>query len=547
MQVQRISNGNLEYLSEEIEQNIDFSIIQRGWDYYSRNHVVDLRVEQDSTVQASVEGSELYGVSIDMDFFSISTCTCPYGGYCKHMVAVFFQLCYEQGKRPELIYQEWRMRETQRDRVLTMNARRQEARVRKTDKKKQEKALELKELDTVQGWHSFLEEKYKHYGLDSVYALDSFYDSVRRGLASSCKTWNPVLQNLIQLHGLLFVLRRMEQSYLKKFAGSSSSYYQYERQFYHRFSEQCLDRIVEQSQQVNVQEAQHVFAAGFLDTSDWLRERLMSDKESPVNWLQVFRVVWWNLMHSEQWVRGERGQLETTIADHALPEKVKEVLLLALLHLDVILGEDRQAMARYDRLIHLKHPDYVFAYLHHYAHFQYKERLLEWLRWLLPEMSSADNRSLHREIRIYCQLWSAAVEAPSVEGEWGEVMRSLLPGSYAAYTEQLMGQGLYRQWVDVQLFLSVDPMELGSDLLRKVEAQDPASLLPIYHHSVERNILQKNRAGYREAVKMMKKLERCYKRLKQTQQWEVYVQSITNRYARYRALQEELRKGKLIS
>lgn len=59
-------------------------------------------------------------------------------------------------------------------------------------------------------------------------------------------------------------------------------------------------------------------------------------------------------------------------------------------------------------------------------------------------------------------------------------------------------------------------------------------------------IEERNRKAYRRAVRYLKKLRTLYKRLKRTDEWDAFIIHIANLHSRLRALQEELRKGKLI-
>lgn len=63
-------------------------IVGRGKSY--RSHVEDLRMTSDGALVASVHGTQLYstraGLNSNNELFS--ECTCPYGGHCKHAVAV---------------------------------------------------------------------------------------------------------------------------------------------------------------------------------------------------------------------------------------------------------------------------------------------------------------------------------------------------------------------------------------------------------------------------------------------------------------------------
>jgi uncharacterized Zn finger protein len=80
--------------------------------------------------------------------------------------------------------------------------------------------------------------------------------------------------------------------------------------------------------------------------------------------------------------------------------------------------------------------------------------------------------------------------------------------------------------------------------MKQVEAAEPALLLPIYHQAVEKSIQEKNRTSYTNAVRYLKRLQALYQKLGQPERWSLYMQRLVHKYARLRAFQEELKKGK---
>ena len=71
-------------------------ILTRGYDYYVSGHVLDIE-ETDTGYTATVDGSEVYTVDIDIEDGELidADCSCPYaddGNYCKHEVAVLYYI-----------------------------------------------------------------------------------------------------------------------------------------------------------------------------------------------------------------------------------------------------------------------------------------------------------------------------------------------------------------------------------------------------------------------------------------------------------------------
>ncbi|MCL2362330.1 MAG: SWIM zinc finger family protein [Defluviitaleaceae bacterium] len=78
------------------ENYIDSKILSRGKEYYQAGYVASLEYDGDEWV-ANVEGSEEYTVSVSLSSDGEITdtyCDCPYewGDYCKHQVAVFYEI-----------------------------------------------------------------------------------------------------------------------------------------------------------------------------------------------------------------------------------------------------------------------------------------------------------------------------------------------------------------------------------------------------------------------------------------------------------------------
>jgi uncharacterized Zn finger protein len=116
------------------------------------------------------------------------------------------------------------------------------------------------------------------------------------------------------------------------------------------------------------------------------------------------------------------------------------------------------------------------------------------------------------------------------------------------YTDYLMHNREYKRWVELQMHLySYNPDYIDKHDLQEVHKYSPQSVLPIYHHLVLYYIELKGRANYKIAVRYLKKLRTNYKKLKRINEWDDYIQYVESQFIRLRALQEELKKGKLVN
>lgn len=174
----------------------------------------------------------------------------------------------------------------------------------------------------------------------------------------------------------------------------------------------------------------------------------------------------------------------------------------------------------------------------------------EWqrlLKWLVESASLLQN---HRtdSLERYFQYWDAAIQYfPHEEQQMWELLVQMLPLTSSIYEEKLLKYGKWKQWIDYQLSTGSDPFDYRAGVFTPIEKNAPEVLLPFYHQAVERYVLLKNRDGYKSAVKLLKRLAKLYKKMKNDAQWEHFITAFSSRHSRLRALQEELRKGKLIS
>ncbi|KRE48105.1 hypothetical protein [Paenibacillus sp. Soil522] len=220
--------------------------------------------------------------------------------------------------------------------------------------------------------------------------------------------------------------------------------------------------------------------------------------------------------------------------------------LLAQSWMSFFLTRDQEAMSLFmeiNKSFNIR-PYGLFQLLSAMAETAEWQRLLKWLADSAPLLQNHRTDSLER----YFQYWDmAAQHFPHEEQQMWELLVHMLPLTSSIYEEKLLKYGKWRQWVDYQLSTGSDPFDYRAGVFTPFEKNAPEVLLPFYHQAVERYVLLKNRAGYKSAVKLLKRLAKLYKKMKNDAQWEHFITAFSSRHSRLRALQEELRKGKLLS
>ncbi|CAM3554004.1 SWIM zinc finger family protein [Marinicrinis lubricantis] len=533
-----ISKENMDYLIQGMNHYVDSVILQRGWMYYRNRQVTQVTCE-DETIRAVVKGNTGYEVKIDLLHFERSGCSCPYDGYCKHIAAVFFTLYDQYQPRPELFLQEhlqYRMKLKRAQKMKKAKAK------SKAIQKVYEQQYTLQEHGTTEEWHKYFESKFKNYFAVSRFYYDAFYHSVTEHLLPPPIQWDKVRRHGYEIHVYLFILHQTERQHSQHSGGYVSNY---EQQGLSYLLDQCLERIKQVTANMKADVVKQSldladYEVLMKQTMEYVSERLFASKGTPVNWYMIYQMLWLEMWNVPEWRRAEQEALEerlTKLTDQNMRERV----IRALVHFDLMTGHDDQAMHRLESLDRADLAS-MRMYLERFEEQQEWDRLRRWLQWYEPKL----NRQNHEQLQAYCRFWDRLLKQGNNDQEWLRVMKNLLPYSFPYYTPFLLKHGRYEELVDIHLWLGNDPLEIDSYHLKMMEKESPQSLLPLYHQGIERNIHHKKRESYQNAVRMLKTLKHCYAVLHQTPRWEFYFDHIRHKYARLRAFQEELKRGKLI-
>jgi uncharacterized Zn finger protein len=77
---------------DDLEQWAGSRVLSRGQSYQRSHRVQELAQTEGGELVAWVQGEKRYATLVDFKGGElISTCTCPYGGVCKHAVAVVIE------------------------------------------------------------------------------------------------------------------------------------------------------------------------------------------------------------------------------------------------------------------------------------------------------------------------------------------------------------------------------------------------------------------------------------------------------------------------
>ncbi|MGO4348873.1 hypothetical protein AB4Z45_25625 [Paenibacillus sp. MCAF9] len=219
--------------------------------------------------------------------------------------------------------------------------------------------------------------------------------------------------------------------------------------------------------------------------------------------------------------------------------------LLAEVWMNFFLQRDEEAWSKLNEISSRNElrPGDLFHVLTMMSEKEQWQRLSNWLVETKPYVE----KSRINALEIFYSYWDGVIEhIPDAEQlMWAPLIQSL-PYASSIYEGKLLRHAKWQQWIDYQLSTGTEPLDYRVGVFAPIEKHAPELLLPFYHQAVERYVLLKNRPGYKTAVKLLKRLAKLYKKKKDEERWETFIAAFASSHSRLRALQEELRKGKLI-
>ncbi|MBB6731820.1 SWIM zinc finger family protein [Cohnella zeiphila] len=532
----KIADDQWTLLIEDVAERFDDLTLKRGFQYYKQDRIREMDISDDSRrIDAEVMGSKTYLVSIDLDFFGASRCECPVQGFCKHMAAALLAYA-EMNERP--------VQQLANARLIAGNpAFPAASKPQPPQSAAAKEAARLPEM-SLEEWREWFQLCAKPY--DNETRNPSYVNRVLRAFDADRPKLPPVLEPLFKLHASLFLLGKLMRPYRRENShfGSYLPYY--------------TEMAIGELQKLVIAGLETELPLGddpalwerVYETVAYLRKRMLTDDGTEPYFADCYYLVWMNWISPHlkdlQPVTGELDRLKE--AENELGSTLqRQPWLLAQCRMNFYLGNDPAAWQLLREAADEKRqldPDELLYYLWELREAEVWKRLSGWLDVAGPLLRNRRGDALRR----YFEYWEAAIpHVPDAAERMWSLLSDMLPWTQALYEEKLREHGRWREWMDLQLCTGQEPLAMRVTDLQPMEKEAPELLLPFYHQAVERLVLQKNRYSYKEAVRLLKRLQKLYKRLKRENRWETFFSSFNVRNGRLRALQEELRKGKLLS
>ncbi|QHW31778.1 hypothetical protein GZH47_13635 [Paenibacillus rhizovicinus] len=574
-------------LLEGVAAYFDELTIIRGFQYHKQGRVETLGLRDDGVyLDARVKDNRVYEVAVDLGDLSKSTCACPLDRGCLHMVAALLRYAELCGRPIQALVNA---------RAAARNAAKADAAEAGTGDgrlagKGAGKAVAGDGTETGTGKSGAGKEGAGKEGAENspLRAGTPSARLVRPTLTEQELTELPValwhdrfrqrrgplqanirtaqeasdlladlhamrpdlpyaLEQLFNLHAALFVLEQIVKPAQANWRQSGL--------FMGYHTQLALDGLLAQTrrmleERLALSSETSAYWERLLETAAFLREQMLTEDKTLNCFASLYQSFWLHWLspasagskhlYEEELQHLREAQQVLGNALSPLPWTLAQCLLWLYLERD---EEALRLLAERGGKLLLK-PEHLMPLLDVMSRAGQWERLRDWL----VETGALLTGFRGEDLAPYGEYWSIVAEQlPEAKPAMWNTLASMLPFSRVIYEEALVAHGKWERWIDYQMSSGQEPLSFRVAVLKPIEKDAPELLLPFYHQAVERYVLQKNRDGYKAAAKLLKRLSKLYVRLKREERWEQFISAFASRNSRLRALQEELRKGGLLS
>lgn len=523
-------------LIRQIADTFDDLTIKRGFSLFTQGRIKEIEYPP-GLICAVVDDKEPQEVVIQLNTVEQSRCTCGVEG-CKHMIAALLGYTKAHGGPIPAIV----------NAGISPSARKGQQTEGNTV------VVDLAERP-IPTWHELFRQCTASFRLHAPDGL-MIHEAINSTLRLQPQ-WSYQMERLYLLHARLYVLEQLIRPLHER--GRSAPYHiSYHLQVAIDDQSTLIMQMLKEPLE-NVTEADRSYYLPRLDeTLDYLRRLLLIEPEQ-IQLYSDFYDLFWQQWLRPQWIDSSKGtmtlkpmemELAQLEAAYEVAGSTRSASRLQLAQSRMFWGmqQDEQARQLLQDAAQAREAAgrQLLRYLEELQQSAGWLRLQEWLLAFPPQSGSSLLRS--SQLKVYASYWEEVLlHHPEAEQQMWSTLAGLPGKGKVLYTELLHTHREWRRWIDFQLSTGAEPLDYRVSMLQPIEKDAPELLLPWYHQAVERYIVQKNRTGYKAAVKLMKRLSKLYTKLKRTERWDDFMVAFLNRHSRLRALQEELRKSKLLS
>lgn len=470
----------------------------------------------------------IYSVNIPIQNANESYCDCFSATQCEHMLAVLLSAAASFGKVGD---------------VLTLFKKKNKPALPPIRTARQVLQTTLFEETDYESWLAYFEKEYDAYKKEQTrlsykqmyFLMNIFSDFYMRIERKAPRI--VTVHELFKLNAALFCFEKLLQE-IEEFEEKGLYSYHQPVQIVRLFTDK-IDSLIRHLRTESIstklkpllQETSRKLHTIFFATTSYIPERFF-----------LYYYAWSELLLDETFIEEEKERID---------QKMQPVLkALAYSHLLFLQKQDDDAMKilmkQTPKLVHL-----YFHWLEDLLHSMQWDRAKKWLSFTYNQLKEtmAENAEPHfiREIvHMFVRAYETYANQMNEQAGYEMILQDLLPYSFDDYEQFILAKKQYHTWTELHLLYGFEAIEYLKEPLKEVEKTAPEAALPLYHLAAVGAIEEKNRKSYRRAVRYLKKLRTLYKKLKRTDEWNTYITMIASSHSRLRALQEEMRKGKLI-
>ncbi|MED3645341.1 SWIM zinc finger family protein [Halalkalibacterium halodurans] len=504
---------SIEYVQHLLNKKFQSYIAERGKRYHEEGKVINFSVQSNNRIEAQVDGTHLYHVTVVLDDFGLSNCTCPYEDYCKHMAAVLYEWQHRQ-----VLANIW------------------------------DKNIPQPVIDTL---HPVLFSTYRQL-ISRAYLTVAQVEELMEAMKTAVK------QHFSDAEAAVIYIYIIQAMY-----GMATSYQTYERQ------ERRFSSFFQGLQEFIIQALPALSDGDLLRLAKAMFRSFLSNENTEYGpWESLMRE-FLPLVPSRLYQRLS-DLLDATYEKQPLGKKgrlVKSYFLLAEGHGLLALQQlEGHTIREPDVLPHMTwmKTNHAWTTMKAWFHmlFPRKESAFLYLQPFYDEMEveTASDESLQSS-----NVWARWLQQPSYQRllsltkNWSKEKRSaliqeLLPAlknqleqmpSRIAYIKLLTLEKRAEEGANYLLQYETEPFRLRpevNELLQMIQCENRELLFPVYHQFVLRLIEKKSRPHYEEAVHFLKILHCLYKETEDKERFHQYIRRLKYTYKSYRALLEELRQ-----
>ncbi|GAF09257.1 SWIM zinc finger family protein [Paenibacillus pini] len=510
-------------LIQTVGEQFNDLTIKRGFQYFKQGRVHQLSTPDAHHVEALVDGSEDYHVKLNTETLSSSRCDCPVPSSCKHMIAVLLEYANLQGQSVHTIVNANANAEfkqiakpfssavTPRSTTLSAN------KLAEMSAKIKEDAKQLSSM-SISAWHDLFNRAIAPLGVNTQNT--HYVQNALSSLYALKPDLSPMMELWFGLHVHLFVLRSLIKPQQKQAQPANYHMGYYTQVAADDIHEAVARLFTEQFVLKDEPDPWHRMQ----ETVTYLRKQMLTEPPNITYFSDAYDQLWLNWIHpnlpDKQVLLEELHQLKSAETDFGTSlARLPWMLAQSRMHFYLAQDEQAQMWLRSANKASMISPAILLRYLDALSESKDWDRLQNWLVSIGPMLSS------HRKDNMaeYMKHWEIAIaQHPEAEPLMWNTLVQMLPYSKKIYEETLLSHERWHEWMDYQLSIGKEPLELRVSVMQPIEKNAPELLLPFYHQAVERYILLKIRSSYKSAVKLLKRLSKLYKKMKQEERWELF-------------------------